>query len=132
MSTKRPRGCAGCFWRCRRTASLRVVTRTSDGVLAASRTSGRPSRRSDPIPPREQTGHAHSLDGLGKRGLAPTNKWYLRPMKLRLSDPSFIPDLRQHFERSGFVTNRLSDDTIEAWRPDAAGPGQERGEGETH
>jgi hypothetical protein len=50
-------------------------------------------------------------------------------MQLRLSDnPALIPELRQHFERSGFVTNRVSEDTIEAWRPDAPSAEQERRE----
>ncbi len=49
-------------------------------------------------------------------------------MRLRLSDPALIPGLRQHFERSGFVTNRVGEDEIEAWRPDAPSAGQERRE----
>lgn len=53
-------------------------------------------------------------------------------MRLRLSDPKLVPNLRQHFERSGFVTNRVSEDTIEAWRPDARNPEQERREIERH
>ena len=40
---------------------------------------------------------------------------YLRQM--RLSDPGLVPDLRQHFERSGFVTNRTGDEAIDVWRP---------------
>jgi hypothetical protein len=43
----------------------------------------------------------------------------LRRMQLRLSDLASIPDLRQHFERSGFVTNRLDDETVEIWQPSA-------------
>lgn len=43
----------------------------------------------------------------------------LRRIQLRLSDPASIPDLRQHFERSGFVTNRVDDETIEVWQPSA-------------
>jgi hypothetical protein len=38
-------------------------------------------------------------------------------MRLRLSDPAWLPDLRQHFERSGFVTNRVDEDVIEVWQP---------------
>jgi hypothetical protein len=38
-------------------------------------------------------------------------------MQIRLSKPGLVPDLRQHFERSGFVTNRIGEDAIEAWRP---------------
>jgi hypothetical protein len=58
---------------------------------------------------------------------------HLRPMQLRLSDdPALIPELRQHFERSGFVTNRVSEDRIEAWRPDAPTAEQERREIELH
>ncbi len=53
-------------------------------------------------------------------------------MQVRLSDPALVPDLRQHFERSGFVTNRLNEDTIEAWRHDAASQDQERREIEAH
>ena len=34
-------------------------------------------------------------------------------MHLRLSNPASVPELRQHFERSGFATTLLSDDTIE-------------------
>jgi len=39
-------------------------------------------------------------------------------MRIRLNDLALVPELRQHFERSGFVTNRLSAETIEVWRPD--------------
>jgi len=53
-------------------------------------------------------------------------------MELQLSDPALLADLRQHFERSGFVTNRVSEDTIEAWRPDAPSPEQECREIEAH
>jgi hypothetical protein len=53
-------------------------------------------------------------------------------MQLQLSDPALIPELRQHFERSGFVTNRVSEDKIEAWRPDAPSAEQERREIELH
>ena len=53
-------------------------------------------------------------------------------MRLRLSDPALVPDLRRHFERSGFVTNRVSEDTIEVWRPDVPGREQERREIELH
>jgi hypothetical protein len=42
---------------------------------------------------------------------------YLRQMRIRLSDPGLIPDLRQHFERSGFVTNRIDDAVVQIWRP---------------
>ena len=38
-------------------------------------------------------------------------------MHLRLSTPALIPELRQHFERSGFVTDRVSDDTIAVRQP---------------
>lgn len=47
-------------------------------------------------------------------------------MRLRLRNPELIPELRQHFERSGFVTNRLDAETIEAWRPGATNQKQER------
>jgi hypothetical protein len=53
-------------------------------------------------------------------------------MQLRISEPTHLPDLRQHFERSGFITNRVNDATIEAWRPDARSPEQERREIEAH
>jgi hypothetical protein len=53
-------------------------------------------------------------------------------MQLRSSDPAYVPDLRQHFERSGFPANRVSEDTIEVWRPDAPSPDQERREIELH
>jgi len=45
-------------------------------------------------------------------------------MRIRLSDPGLVPDLRKHFERSGFVTNRIADDVIEVWRPDASDEAQ--------
>lgn len=57
---------------------------------------------------------------------------HLQPMQLRLSDPALIPELRQHFERSGFVTNRVSEDIIAAWRPDARSAEQERRAIELH
>jgi hypothetical protein len=54
-------------------------------------------------------------------------------MQLRLNDPALIPDLRQHFERSGFVTNRVDDATIEVWRSSGGGGEQlERDAVETH
>jgi hypothetical protein len=41
-------------------------------------------------------------------------------MHLRLSNPASVPELRQHFERSGFATTLLSRDAIElhldVWR----------------
>jgi hypothetical protein len=40
-------------------------------------------------------------------------------MHLRLSNPASIPELRHHFERSGFVTDRVSEDTIEIQAPTA-------------
>ena len=40
-------------------------------------------------------------------------------MQLRLDDPALISDLRQHFERSGFVTDPVDDATIEVWQSDA-------------
>lgn len=47
-------------------------------------------------------------------------------MRLRLNDPALIPDLRQHFERSGFVTNRVDDDTIEVWQSTVEGEAADR------
>ena len=41
---------------------------------------------------------------------------YSRQVRIRVSDAGLIPDLRQHFERSGFVTNRVADDVIEILR----------------
>ena len=38
-------------------------------------------------------------------------------MRLRLSNSASIPELRQHFERSGFLTDRVSDDTIAVRQP---------------
>jgi hypothetical protein len=40
-------------------------------------------------------------------------------MHLRLSDPASIPELRHHFERSGFVTDRVTTDTIAIRAPSA-------------
>lgn len=53
-------------------------------------------------------------------------------MRIRLTDPFLIPELRQHFERSGFITNRLGEDTIEVWRPDAPNEAQGQREAELH
>ncbi|MGH2451044.1 MAG: hypothetical protein ACRDGE_07210 [Candidatus Limnocylindria bacterium] len=53
-------------------------------------------------------------------------------MRIRLTDPALVPELRQHFERSGFITNRLNEDTVEAWRPDAPNEEQGRREVELH
>jgi hypothetical protein len=47
-------------------------------------------------------------------------------MNLQLDDPALIPDLRQHFERSGFVTNRLDDETVEVWQTDPRSDDHER------
>jgi hypothetical protein len=57
---------------------------------------------------------------------------HLRQMRIRLSDLGLIPELRQHFERAGFVTNRIGDETIEVWRPDAPNEAQGRREVEIH
>jgi hypothetical protein len=53
-------------------------------------------------------------------------------MQLRLSDPSWVPDLRQHFERSGFVTNRVGEDAVEVWEPGAASAELSKREIELH
>jgi hypothetical protein len=53
-------------------------------------------------------------------------------MRIRLNDPGLVPDLRQHFERSGFVSSRIGHDTIEAGRPDAPNKGQASREIEAH
>ena len=52
-------------------------------------------------------------------------------MRVRLSDPALIPDLRQHFERSGFVTTRVDESTVEVWQPGAPA-GTTRGQIELH
>jgi hypothetical protein len=53
-------------------------------------------------------------------------------MQLRLNDPALIPELRQHFERSGFVTNRVDDETIEVWQSVPRNHDHERHSIETH
>ena len=53
-------------------------------------------------------------------------------MRIRLSELGLVPDLRQHFERSGFVTKRVEDDVIEVWRPDTPSEAEARGEIESH
>jgi hypothetical protein len=52
-------------------------------------------------------------------------------MRLRLFDPAAIPELRQHFQRSGFA---LADDgeNLVIRRPDAANAEHERREIELH
>lgn len=52
-------------------------------------------------------------------------------MRLRLFDPAAIPELRQHFQRSGFA---LADDgeNLVIRRPDAPNAEQERREIELH
>jgi hypothetical protein len=49
-----------------------------------------------------------------------------------LSKLGLVPDLRQHFERSGLVTNRVDDNAIEVRRPDAPSEAQTRREIESH
>jgi hypothetical protein len=49
-------------------------------------------------------------------------------MRIRLSEPSLLSELRQHFERSGFVVLELDAETIEVTHPDAPSEQQsERG-----
>jgi len=43
-----------------------------------------------------------------------------------------MPDLRQHFERPGYVTNRIDDDTIDVWRGDVADEPRTRSDVEGH
>jgi hypothetical protein len=47
-------------------------------------------------------------------------------MQLRLNDPALIPDLRQHFERSGFVTDRVDAETIDVRQSEPATTEHER------
>ena len=53
-------------------------------------------------------------------------------MRIRLNDPGLVPDLRHHFERSGFATDQVCDETIEVRRPDAPDKAQARREIELH
>jgi hypothetical protein len=53
-------------------------------------------------------------------------------MRIRLNDPGLVPDLRRHFERSGFVTNQIADETIQARHPDPPDKAQARREIEAH
>jgi hypothetical protein len=53
-------------------------------------------------------------------------------MRIRLTNPALVPELRQHFERSGFITNRLGDEAIDVWRPDAPSKEQSQREVEVH
>jgi hypothetical protein len=53
-------------------------------------------------------------------------------MRIRLNDPGLVTDLRHHFERSGFVTDQLGDETIEVRRQDAPDKAQARREIELH
>ena len=64
--------------------------------------------------------------------IAETEIEYLRQMRIRLSELGLVPDLRQHFERSGFVTNRVDDDVIEVWRSGAASEVEARAEIDGH
>jgi hypothetical protein len=43
----------------------------------------------------------------------------LRQVEIRVGDPSLIPELRQHFERSGFVVRAATENTLVVERPDA-------------
>ena len=56
----------------------------------------------------------------------------MRPMLIRLSNPSYADDLCAHFRRSGFTAKRRGSRTIEVERPDAPSPGQEVREVELH
>ena len=56
----------------------------------------------------------------------------LRPMLIRLSDPSFVDDLCAHFRDSGFTAKRRGSRTIEVGRADAPNPEQEAREIEVH
>ena len=47
-------------------------------------------------------------------------------MHLRLSNPALVSELRQHFERSGFETDRVSDDTLAIWPPSAPAEAETR------
>jgi len=56
----------------------------------------------------------------------------LRPMLIRLSDPSFVDDLCAHFRDSGFTAERRGSRTIEVGRGDAPTPEQEEREIDLH
>jgi hypothetical protein len=56
----------------------------------------------------------------------------LRPMLIRLSDPSFADDLCAHFRGSGFTAKRRGSRTVEVDRTDAPSPEQEAREVELH
>jgi hypothetical protein len=56
----------------------------------------------------------------------------LRPVLIRLSNPSFADDLCAHFQRSGFTAKRRGTRTIEVGRADAPNPEQEAREIEVH
>jgi hypothetical protein len=53
-------------------------------------------------------------------------------MQLRLDDPALIPDLRQHFERSGFAADPVDAATIEVWQPEARSDDAARDAVENH
>lgn len=52
-------------------------------------------------------------------------------LEVRPHDPSLLPELAQHFERSGFRVERF-DELIKVERPDAPDAGQAAGEIEQH
>ena len=56
----------------------------------------------------------------------------LRPVLIRLSNPSFVDDLCAHFRDSGFTAKRRGSRTIEVRRADAPTPEQEKREVELH
>jgi hypothetical protein len=53
-------------------------------------------------------------------------------MQLRLDNPALLPDLRQHFERSGFATDRVDGATIEVGRAEIGDDEDERDAVENH
>lgn len=53
-------------------------------------------------------------------------------MLIRLSDESFVNDVRAHFLRSGFAAEHAGGSMVEVRRPDAPSPEQERREIEMH
>jgi hypothetical protein len=56
----------------------------------------------------------------------------LRPVLIRLSNPSFVDDLCAHFRNSGFTAKRRGTRTIEVGRADAPTPEQEAREIDLH
>lgn len=69
---------------------------------------------------------------MAARAPVPMDTGELRPVRLRIPDPSLREELSGHYARSGFVVRALGDRQLEVERPDAPDDEQGRREVAAH